>query len=527
MKKLLSLLLVAVMALTMVSVASADDLYEKPLVLGYTQDLMSSNFYAIPAGVDNLCFKIVGGQPILCDDVNGQYAPMLFESWEVSEDQLVWTFHLRQDAYWHDGVQVTADDVIFSEAYLKEMDQFENWHCWWQFEFPYQLNKVDDFTVEFVLEAPTSALLSNLSDQMGEIIPKHIWENVERKDFTNVEAAKLPVGFGPYKMVAYEPGVSITLEANEAYFGGAPKIKTIIIQIMPSTASATLALEAGDIDGLSLSSIEYERMLSEGKIAGTQIALIAEHLISFNYEREELQDTRMRQALNYLMDNETVLDGAYGGIGKVVYGTFIDEVMYSDTSVWVDYSYNVEKAKALIEEMGYTIGSDGYYQKDGKTLEFELMYTGSNDTFANVCLIYQATAQAGGVKLNLAGLDSAVITEKRNNYDYDLVFGGWSLGIDNSMYSANKYYGEGAFHETYANSARVDELFVEGASSADDEVRANAYRELDKILSEDPCYVYIIQRGQCFGYNKALDISEAERSSGNDFNYWNKLAWKE
>ncbi len=524
MKKALMLFALIIALVSLSSVwADTDPLYEKPLVMGYLQDLASSNFYAIPAGTDNLTYKMVGGLPIIIDDVNGQYVPSLFESWEVSDDQLTWTFHIRQDAYWHDGVQVTADDVIFSEAYLKEMEEFENWHCWWQFDFPYQLIKVDDYTVQFVLETPTSAILANLGEQTGEIIPKHIWENIERKDFANCEEAKLPIGFGPYKMVDYKQGDSITLEANENYYDGAPKIKTVIIKIFASSASATLALESGDIDSLSLQANDYDRLVNqEQKIAGVQIQLIAEHEFGINHLREPLNDVRMRKALNYAMDNETVLASAYGGVGKVAYGIFVPEVMYSDTSVWTDYSYNIDKVHELLEDMGYTMGSDGYYQKDGKTLEFDAIYSSSNDTFANIAIIYQYTAKEAGIKLNIEGLDSAILSDRKNNKDYDLALGGWSLGIDNSIYNANNYYSDAVTE----NSQHLDELWKVGASSNDDEVRAAVYREIDQILSDDAVWVYIVQRGQCFGYDKDLDISEAVRDSGNDFLYYNKLAWK-
>lgn len=170
-------------------------------------------------------------------DENLEMQPALAESWDLSDDQLTWTFHLRDGVTFHDGSDFTADDVVYSYDRIID-DELSNA---WRFSAVSDVKKVDDLTVDITVSQPTPNLLSSIGGFKGMAIVDK--DNVESGDITTK-----PVGTGPFKVASYTSGDSIKLTANEDYWGGAPKIDGVTFRFISEGSTAISALKSGEVD---------------------------------------------------------------------------------------------------------------------------------------------------------------------------------------------------------------------------------------------------------------------------------------
>lgn len=526
MKKTLSFVLALVMTIgilaggTAVKAETTADA-QKPFVYVLSSDLDGTNFFGAPDGPNNLCWGLCGGVLIYDNDVTGEKEPGLLDKWECSEDGLTWTFHIQDSACWHDGVPVTADDVVFSYKWFTEnTEEFPFENIWWIYCGFDSVDKVDDKTFTVTLPEPSGAALDQFCNQYTEVIPAHIWEGTNRADFCTGENAFCPVGAGPYIMEEYVIGQYLKFRANENYHLGAPAIKDITILIMPDHNSTVVALQAGEIHMSGVTTAEYARLKDDPNLYGELQQAYASRHISINGLEGPLTSKNLRQALNYLCDCDLMCETFYDGCAFPVYGEFPFGVKYQNKDVWVDYTYNVEKAKELIEADGYTMGSDGYYQKDGKTLEFDLLYNSGSAAHTNFALLFVETAAEGGVLINLNGMESSLMSEKYRNNEFDLAMSSYALMVDPSSFEANHIFCRST------NPELIDELWHKGVSLPDGPERQAVYEEIDRIISEEAPWIFGIQNLAPYMINSDLDISEAYLSASYDIIHWEKLRWK-
>lgn len=495
---------------------------QKPFVYRIAYEPASTNYFSQADGPLNLLWGMCGGVLIYDNDATGEIEPAIFDKWESNDDATVWTFHIKEGVTWQDGEPFTADDVVFSwKWFTEDVDQFDFEVYWWYYGFK-SVDKVDDNTFTVTTEEPFGGMLDAFTNQFCEVIPKHIWEGTNKAEFQTCDAAKNPVGAGPYIMEEYVVGQYIKLRANENYHLGAPEIKNITILIMPDSTSATVALEAGEIDLLGVSTADYARLKDKEGLKGELLQSNSQKFFAINSTKEPLSSKNVRQALNYLFDNDQVCQAFYDGCAYPLYGTFPYGVKYQNPKVWANvYSYDAAKAKALIEADGFALGNDGYYYKDGKCLEIELSYDSGSTWATNFALLYTETAKAGGVKVNLNGMESSLLSEKARAGEYELYATGYNLMKDPSSYECNYPFE----HSLTPNI--LDDLWKKGTTLADGPERQAVYEEIDRIMNDECPWVFGVQNLSGYISNAKLDLSEAYLSSGYDIIHWEKLRWAE
>ena len=182
--------------------------------------------------------------PLVTVEADGTTQNALAESVEPAEDGLSLTVHLKQDVKWSDGEDFTADDVVFTYE-QKVKKENGNADSLWVDDQPIAIEKVDEYTVKFVLPTPSAAAISNIATETY-IIPEHIFKDVS--DFSVSELPEKPVGTGPYQLKEYKRGEYFTFEANENYYGGKPSIQNVTLRIIESTDTAKVALQKGEVD---------------------------------------------------------------------------------------------------------------------------------------------------------------------------------------------------------------------------------------------------------------------------------------
>ena len=410
----------------------------------------------------------------------------LAESFDVSADATVFTFHLVTNAKWHDGEAFTADDVMFTINWaVQNYDAFKGFlPAWNQIKgaeevlgttnVPEGLKKIDDSTVEITLAAPNARFLYTITDMANVILPEHIL-----KDVTKADVEKIPftlgtpgvtIGTGPYKLTKFTPDQSVELEANPDYFKGAPKIGKVIFKLFTDPALAVAQLESGGLDlGFRVSPGEFDRLTA----IDTLNVISAENpgimRIVFKTEAAPWSDKRVRQAFYQAINRQAIVDDFYKGRARIL----INPPGFKEYDDLNRYEYNVDGAKQLLADGGYK----------GET--FKLLYNQTFPDAQSVMPLIQSDLQAAGLTVELVPTDNETYLAKYNDrtqWDGFIATGG-SEGLSPDR-SAQYFTKEGKTESGYTNS-RIFELWAEGRATADPTKQDEIYHELAKILNDD------------------------------------------
>ena len=453
--------------------------------------------------------------------------PDVATSWEISEDGLIYTFHLRDDVRFHDGEQVTAEDVKYSLEMFFHPDtgashgrtsgldqlvgaaEFESGEA----DNIAGIKALDDFTVELNLVAPRSSVLSNLAAY--NIWPKHLIEDTPFAELENTEySVRNPIGSGPFTMGDFEPDQFYILNANEDYFAGRPYLDRIIFRLGLSGATAFAALENGEIHMAGrVTAVEYERYKDDPSIVLLGGQLGGGMTVWANHNRPLWQDARVRQALLHALDREAMAEAYYGDLAEVLHIRLTNPEFVSPNIT--KYDYDPDKARALLEEAGWDTEQEvsfvTYYQDDQNKRIHAAMQQYWNDV---------------GIKVDLVYLDGpAWVARVYDNDEFDMSYGccGWfnpdqlrlSLGCDRSWPG-----GRNVGH--YCNE-EFDQLTESAMSEPDPEKRKEMlYRATEIITAEAgeipvfwPTRFSAFSSDVCNNINRQLDEPFAERYPAN------------
>lgn len=402
----------------------------------------------------------------------------LAESMEESEDHLTYTAKLRKDVKWSDGEQFTADDVVFT---YNEMLKEENagW-AYSQLIFngkPVKIEKVDDYTVNFVLpevSAPAIELLANIF-----IMPKHIYEG--ESNFANSEKNAKPVGTGPYILEEYKAGQYVKFVKNENYFLGKPQISNVIFRTIQDANTAKLSLQKGEINALVVQSSDLDGLMNDSLTSYTYDEGRIAYMV-LNSNSPKLQDKKVRQAIFYALNRTDLINAAFG---SEEYAAKAYTFLPNENSFHADnvekYEYNLEKAKQLLGEAGVS------------GLKLKLGYAGTNVPYQKDAAIIQQNLKAVGIDLELAaGEDAAISQEMKNaqSTNYDMFLGGYIMGIDPDTFNS-LFTSESLFNYSHYKDTEIDDLFNAGRVETDGAKRQEIYNKIQQRL-QDNAYFYPI-----------------------------------
>ena len=368
--------------------------------------------------------------------------PDVATSWDISDDGLTYTFHLRDDVRFHDGEQLTAEDVKFSLEMFFHPDvgashgrtsgidqlvgaaEFESGEA----DDIVGIKVLDDFTVELNLVRPRSSVLSNIA--AFNIWPSHLIKGTPFAELENTEySVRNPIGSGPFTMGEYEPDQFYILEANEDYYAGRPYLDRIIFRLGLGGATAFAALENGEVHMAGrVTAVEYERYKDDPSIVLLGGRLGGGMTVWPNHNRPEFQDARVRQALLHALDREAMAEAYYGELADVLHLRLTNPEFVSPNIT--KYDYNPDRARELLAEAGWDSDKEisfvTYYQDD----QNKRIHAAMQQFWAEV-----------GVKVDLVYLDGpSWVARVYDNDDFDLSYGccGWfnpdqlrlSLGCD-------------------------------------------------------------------------------------------------
>jgi peptide/nickel transport system substrate-binding protein len=429
-------------------------------------------------------------------DNNMKIVPWLATSYE-NPDELTWRFHLRQGVKFHNGNDFKANDVKFTLGRLVEDDS----------QFPTRkyvdrVEVVDDYTVDLVTKEPYAAFMTRVV----------LWHMTDEEYFNEVGAegfASNPVGTGPFKFVEWVRDERVVFEANRDYWGGSPKIKTVIFTPIPESATRIAALEAGDVDIIAAVPPDYVDQAPEGVEAVTVPGTRAYYL-GLNVNMEPFDDVRVRQAMNYAIDVESIIENVLNGLARRIDNPLLPECFgYTATPV---YSYDPDKTKSLLAEAGYP---------DGFEMELD-----TQPPFKEIAEALAGQLSAVGIKANVNIMERAALYAKYEPGFSQTFLTSWGNseadadGILSKQFYSDRYscnllgpegetgYGNtelGCYYTGYA-SAEVDAAVEAGARDVDPEKRKQYYATAVKIIVEEAPWLFL--------YNPVEIYAQRDRVQG-------------
>lgn len=434
-------------------------------------------------------------------DINANPVPDLAESWEINEDATSYTFHLVQNATWHDGEPFTSADVKFT---------FENillqYHSRTKAGLETALASIetpDEHTVVFNFNEPYAPLLQRLNVTEAPILPMHIYEGIE--DPTQAEANLMPIGTGPFKFDSHIPGSEVRLVRNETYFKeGLPHLDEVVFRVIPDDNTQIAALEAGEVDyvwripGPDAARIEENpdtQIIPVPSGPGGGFCIMT---MTFNLEREVFQDVRVRQAFAYAIDRQQLLEQVIFNQGQVAVAPISSKIAWAHLSDGPSYEYSPETANELLDEAGYPVGDDG----TRFTVDFIHF-----PTFSKYGEVMREQLAEVGIDFELRPLErdaaiEAIFTER----DFDTNIISYCNNTDPEIGVTRMYVSSNIGPIPFSNGATymndtIDALFAEAASTADLDARAEAYYEIQRILLEELPYWWLVETDFSVGVN--------------------------
>lgn len=415
----------------------------------------------------------------------------LAESWEISKDGLVITFHLRKGVRWADGVEFTADDVMF--GYKTIIDEKTPTAYSEDFRQVKKAEVLDSYTFRVTYEKPFAPALTSWGSLV--VLPRHL---LEGKDITKSELARNPVGMGPYKLNKWTAGQELLLDSYHDYFEGRPYIDHYMYRIIPDSATMFLELQAGGIDMMGLSPIQYtkqtETAFFKSNYQKFRYPTFAYTYMGFNLKHPFFMDKRVRQAIAYAIDKSEIVDVVLFGLGSPSTGPYVPNTWPYNPKV-KKYEHDPAKALQLLKEAGWSdTDGDGILDKGGKPFEFTIFTNMGNTLRMNTATIIQWRLARVGIKVEIRALEwSTFINEFIDKRRFQAVILGWSIGLDPDQFDiwhSSKTKAK-EFNFVSYNNPEVDELLDRGRRTFDIAERKKAYFRIQEILADELPYIFL------------------------------------
>ena len=407
--------------------------------------------------------------------------PKLATNWTISPDGTVWTVSIVHNATFSDNTPVTAADVKYSYdlASMSEIDHIE---------------VVDNYTLKFYFKAPyvqDYVLRSIFSNYYGKVLPQHIWSNVsDPYSYRNKEA----IGSGPWILENWVEGQYLTIKANPNYWGGRPKLDTIIFNFIPSLDTQVLSLENGATDMIYPDPSYVATLIGVPNINVTITPQLRNNYISFNLNRYPINVKDFRHALAYSIDMNSLVRNVlygFGTPGQQGWATPGDPLFYNPNIT--KYPYDPNQANQILDNLGWKKGADGVRSTDnGTRLEFDLLTPSDTPTQIRIGEFIRDQVAQIGVKLNVVSETTKTIISQQFKGQYSLAMMGWfSISVEPSV-DMRWHFLPGAFFNVYGyNSSEFNNLFADyKVASSFDEYKAKIL-QMQQVLSDDlPVLIY-------------------------------------
>lgn len=480
---------------------------------------------------------------LVVPDENLKMVGSLAKDWTISEDGKTYTFNLVEGVKWHDGEPFTAYDVEFTftsianPAYdagstsrimpVAGAQEYRDGAA----DHITGIEVIDNLTISFTTVEASAAFLPNL--YIG-IVPKHILGDVSPAEWAKHETNRAPVGTGPFKFVEWKTGEYIKVEANMDYFKGEPQVDEIIYRFGDKdTMLAAFLNQEIDITSVPIAEVESVASVPFANIAVQNNLSV--YYIGCNLIADHVNNENVRKAISMGINKDLLAKSILGEYGAREDDIFPSSHWSHSPNISV-FDYDVESAKQLLEDAGYTMGDNGFYAKDGDELALTLeVPTGNQEREASAVIIKQDLAKIGiNVELQLLDFPTLVTKLLPSNDDgtkrqvtaddFDFYILGFGVEADPDEY---KPY----FHDAFMppngynfcgySDPYINELFEKQITQMDQDERQATFWEIGEYISAQQPWIPLYKQSKPYVYNSKVGNFGADmRGVTMDAMYW-------
>ena len=457
------------------------------LVVGQIAEPKSLDPHAVTAVNDFRILMNIYDGLVRYKDGTLEVEPALATDWSISEDGTEYTFDLQSGVTFHDGTPLDAEAVAFN--FDRMLDESHPFHDTGPFPLSFffsavqDVEVIDEDTVKFTLDAPYAPFLSNLAYPTGLIV------SPEAVKTHGADFGRNPAGTGPFRFVEWESNAKVVVERNEDYWDGAPSLEAVVFRPITDANTRVAEMLSGGIDVMV--EIPPDSVQNFDGNGFTLYEQAGPHLwfLILNAKEGPFADKRVRQAINYAIDKQTLVEDILQGTAEVASGPTPPAFSWAYNDALQPYPYDPEKAKALLEEAGHAGASLTFYVTEGGSGMLDPVPMG-------------AAIQADLAKV---GLDVTIETYEWNTFlgevnpglegKADMAEMAWMTNDPDTLpYLALRteaWPDQGGFNSGYYSNDKVDELLEAARSSTDQAERAALYQEMQEIVYEDAPWAFI------------------------------------
>ena len=427
-------------------------------------------------------------EPLVNYDLEGNVTPGIASEWTYDEATMTYTITLRDDVYFHDGTQLTADDVVFSLEKGKETGRM-SLSC----NYIDTVSAIDPTTVSVTLTENYSPFLYFLGINL-KMVCKSTYE-------TNGGLSQVVNGTGPYKMVEYTPGDKVVMEAFDQYYGDQPAIPNLIFKIIPDANTQMISLQNGELNlsrDFAMNNIQDIVENPELDIYTGESGNV--FYVGMNQSFEPFQDERVRQAINYAIDREFIIEVCEEGYGSVA-NSLANKGMFGYTEDAKYYEYDPEKAMELLAEAGYADGLEipAILTKEGK---------------------FKSAAEVILEDLRAVGITTELNVRDNNGFTDDFQKGNYALCVTSINLSQDAHHVTMCFaSDGYLNNFNINDPELDAAADAaaqeqDSETRKTMYHDLLCKVADEALFAPLYYPQKVWAVTSGLHNATYDRYVG-------------
>ena len=432
-----------------------------------------------------------------------EIVPALATRWDISDDALSYTFYLREGVQFHDGTPLNAEAVVFSMERQFDEDHpyysYGPWKYWNNMDMSSiveSITAVDDLTVRFQLKKVEAPFIANLAMEFAAIVSPTAFQ-ADPEGF-----ASNPVGTGPFKFVSWIKDSDITFDRNEDYWQDV-YLERLILRVIPDATARWLALQKGEVDIIDFPAADdLPAMEADPDIQLIQQPGLNVGYLALNTQKEPYNDKRVRQAMNYAINRQEIIEAVYGNAGQVAKNP-IPPTMWSFNDDIEPYPYVPEKARELLSEAGYA---------DGFTTEIWAMPVARpyNPDARKIAEIMQAQLAEVNIKVEIISYEWGTYLDKASTGEHQAAMLGWTGDNgdpDNVLFvllSIAATEGGSSSNIAFWKNQQFNDLVVEAKGTIDQARRIELYRQAQEIFHEEAPWVTIANSMITVPANKAV-----------------------
>lgn len=496
---------VAVLSATTLT-ACASSSNSNVLRIGATATIDSLNPFVSSSDYSSVVYQYVYPHLTQYDTTDMTLQPSFATAWTSSQDGLTWTFTTASDAKWSDGESLTAEDAAFTISMVQEFEDSATGQLAGFLTHLASATAPSADTLVLTYDAPVSNVLAQM--QQFPILPEHIWKPLATGDgseITSFENGAPMVSGGPFRLTKYAKDQLALFDRNPNWWGSTkPQIDGFGFQFFANDDAMVTALKTGQVDmiGATTPATAVQSLKDAGMTVETAPSVGFYDLIintsAAKTRNRELLDPRVREAMEYATDRQSMVDTAW--LGFATPGSTI----VAPASGWHDDSiqglpFDLDKANALLDQLGYAKGSDGVRVADGHPMAYDLIFpTEVNGAGDRMFQVMQTDYAKAGIALTMRKMDTdsatAAIRGADGSYaDYDLAMWLWAPPVDpNFVLSVLTCDQRGNNSDSgYCNPA-YDALFAEQAAAPDRETRQAAINQMQRVAFDDRPYIVLL-----------------------------------